>query len=160
MKDIEIGGLLLQKYYEHRRQGFYLTTPEDFNGQLTKEEVLYVSDQLGQQGLLAWKPLRSLSGLEAGMGQISASGVDVVEGARTPPIAIQFQNITVSDSSNVAICDSNVQTVNIQIDKIMQGIDNSPAAAGEKEEAKSLLQKFPAHPLVSTILGAAVKAMV
>ena len=56
MKDIEIGGLLLQKYYEHRRQGFYLTTPEDFNGQLTKEEVLYVSDQLGQQGLLAWKP--------------------------------------------------------------------------------------------------------
>ena len=42
----------------------------------------------------------------------------------------------------------------------MQGIDNSPATAGEKEEAKSLLQKFPAHPLVSTILGAAVKAMV
>jgi hypothetical protein len=115
---------------------------------------------LGQHGLLEWTPIKSDFGLINGMGQISASGVDVVEGAKTPPIAIQFQNITVSGSSNVAIGDSNVQTVNIQIDKIVQAIDNSPGAAVEKEEAKSLLRKFLAHPLVSTIVDAAVKAMV
>jgi len=160
MKDIEIRGLLLQKYYEHRREGSYLPTPEDFKGQLNHEEILYVSDQLGQHGLLKWTPARAFSGLVGGMGEISASGIDVVEGARKPPIAIQFQNITVSGSSNVAIGDSNVQTVNIQIDKIIQAIDHSSASAGEKQEAKSLLQKFLAHPLVSTIVSAAVKAMV
>lgn len=80
MKDHEIQRLLLEKYYEMRRQGFALPTPDDFGGKLTQEDILYCSDQLGQLGLIDWKPLREGQRIIAGMGRINAHGIKVVEG--------------------------------------------------------------------------------
>jgi hypothetical protein len=48
MKDTEIRGLLLRKYYERRRNGLVGLTPDDFDGQLSQEEILWVSSQLGE----------------------------------------------------------------------------------------------------------------
>ena len=155
MKDTEIRGLLLQKYYEIRRQDYSLPSPEAFGGDLSKEDILYVSDQLGQHGLIEWKPLKAdVGGLVGGMGRITAYGIDVVENTATAPIAIQFSqpNINIS-GSNVAIGDSNTQTLNIQFDKIVQAIDHSSASDAEKKEAKSLLTKFLEHPLVKKLLA-------
>ncbi len=155
MKDIEMRGMVLQKYYEMRRSGYCFPKPEDFDGKLSKEDILHISDQLGEHRLINWKPVKVMTGLASGMGKISALGIDVVEGANKPPIAIQFsqQNITVTGSSNIAIGNSNTQTVNVQADKIIQAIDHSSASDGEKEEAKSLWEKCLDNPLLSKILG-------
>jgi hypothetical protein len=65
----------------------------------------------------------------------------------------QSRHITVHSSSNVQIGNANVQDVSIEIEKVIAGIDSSPAPESEKTEAKSLLKKFLEHPLVASIAG-------
>jgi geranylgeranyl pyrophosphate synthase len=90
------------------------------------------------------------------MGKISASGVDVVEGTATAPITITLHDhsISVSQSSNVQIGDSNTQGMKVRIDKLIAAVDHSQASATEKAEAKSLLEKLASNPLVKAVLGA------
>lgn len=157
MKDTEIRGLLLSKYYERRRDGMVSFEPSDFGGQITREDILHVSSQLGEHGLIHWRPLESLNtGLIAGMGKISASGIDVVEGESTSPIAIHLsdQSVNISGSVGVTVGNNNQQTISVQLQELVEAIDKGSGSDEEKREAKSRLQAFLAHPLVSALVGA------
>ena len=162
MRDNELRGLILQKYYDKRRDGFFQWTAEDFKDlpdtiKFDAVELFRVCDQLGEHGLIEWQGLYDGKGQTiGGWGKISALGVDVIEGHAKSPISItidQSQYVIVQKSSNVQIGDANIQDVSIQIDKLISAIEQSKASEREKAEAKSLLKKFLEHPLVTSILG-------
>lgn len=67
------------------------------------------------------------------------------------------QNINInSANATVQIGDHNTQHITSAIQELAQKIDSSSASGVEKEEAKSLLQKFISHPLVTSIVGSAI----
>jgi hypothetical protein len=157
MKDNEIRGLLLKKYYEKRREPHFQPKPEDFAGQLTTGDILAVSEQLAQHGMLDWRSTSTMRDPERGrgMGRITATGVDVVEGNTSPPIAIHLQNVSVhsSPNANVIMGDENTQNINANIDAIIRAINEGRGTDEQKAEAKSLLKRFVEHPLTAAIAG-------
>lgn len=158
MKDNEMRGLLLRKYYERRREQYIDLQPTDFTGALTKEDILYVSQQLYEHGLIEWTTSRGgAGGIMEGRGHITASGVDVVENEGVgAPIKITFDQSThysVQSSSGVQIGNANTQGDSLNLNQLIDAIDNSNAPAREKQEAKSRLAAFLKHPLVTTIAG-------
>ena len=114
MKDYEIRGLLLQRYYERRREGIQALEPAEFGGKLDKDEINHVSVQLMEYGLIDGEKAESMDqGLQEVFGRITAQGVDVVEGTARAPISINLtedKSITVTGSHGVVIGDSNTQT--------------------------------------------------
>lgn len=159
MKDNEIRGLVLQKYYDKRRQGFFQWSKEDFADlpptvDIDSADLFRACDQLAEHGLIEWKPLRGRGQTVGGVGKITAFGVDVIEGESKPPISITLDHsISVHGSSNVQIGSHNVQDVSVEIGKLIAAINDSTATEAEKAEAKSLLRKFLEHPLVASVVG-------
>lgn len=162
MKDSELRGLILQKYYDKRRDGWFQWQAEDFSDvpdtvDFDAVDLFRACDQLAENGLIDWKPLRDhVNQTIGGVGKISAAGVDVIEGNVDPPISIvldQSHHVAVHHSSNVQIGNENVQGVTIHFEKLIAAIDKSSASEKDKREAKSLLKKFLEHPLVSSIAG-------
>jgi hypothetical protein len=166
MKDNELRGIVLQKYYEKRRDGIFQwfeCTDEESGASFSQvgEDLMRICDQLGEHGLIDWTPSQDgMGNTVAGFGKISAFGVDVVEGTAKSPITITFvnqgQHIHISNSSNVQIGDSNSQHVSHRVGQFENAIDNSNYSAIEKMEAKSLLAKISENPLLNTIIGSAV----
>lgn len=121
MKDGDLRGIVLEKFYEVRNQQPRMVNPLSLPGldsiEPDQNRLLNICEQLGEYGLIHWQ---SLSGLTTvgGMGKISASGVDVVEGTAPAPITVTFHDhsISVSQSSNVQIGDSNTQDVKLRIE--------------------------------------------
>ena len=70
------------------------------------------------------------------------------------------QNITIHGAQSVQIGDFNTQNVINSIHALKNQIESSNGSPEEKEEAKTLLQKFISHPLVASILGAAAGAII
>lgn len=159
MKDTQLRGIILAKYYERRRGQIFTPKPEDFDPPIAIEDILAISDQLGQHGLIEWKVLKSFGGISAGFGKISAFGIDVVEGEATPDIKVEFvqnKTINVSGSSNVVIGDHNQMSVTQHISELARVIDNSGGTPEQKAEAKGLLRRLVEHPLVAAVAGGAV----
>lgn len=157
MKDSEFRGIVLRQFYEmrHVKDMLQLSDLNDLS-QGNENQLANICDQLGEQGLIEWKPLRGMGRTVAGMGKISAYGVDVIEGSRTPPIALTINDhsVRVSGSQHVQVGSGNTQGVTISIDKLVAAIDHSSASADEKAEAKSLLAKLGSNPIVLKVLGA------
>jgi hypothetical protein len=157
MNDNEIRGLLLRKYYERRRDSLFQPKPEDFSGQLTTSDILAVSAQLAEHGLIDWRSTSTMSDTERGrgLGKITAAGIDVVEGAAPAPIAIRLQNVTVqgSPNANIIVGDSNTQNISANIEAIIRAINEGKGTDAQKADAKSLLKRFVDHPLVAAIAG-------
>jgi len=164
MKDNEIRGVLLQRYYDRRREQYIDIEPDELPVPITKDDILYVSSQLADHGLIEFKPALSGQGqIVAGRGHILAPGVDVVENEGAgAPIQISFDqstNITVENSSNVQLGKGNIQGETINIQKLVMAIDDANASQKEKQEAKSKLEQFLNHPLVKAILGSITKTI-
>jgi hypothetical protein len=144
MRDNELRGVILQKYYDKRRDGFFQWTAEDFKDvpntiKFDAVDLFRVCDQLGEHGLIEWQGLQDGKGQTiGGWGKISAFGVGVIEGNAKSPVSITLDQ---------------VQDFSVQIDKIVHAIEQSKASEHEKIEAKFLLKKFLEHPLVTSILG-------
>jgi hypothetical protein len=158
MKDTQLRGVILAKYYERRRGQIFTPKPEDFDPPIAIEDILAISDQLGQHGLIEWKVLKTV-GISAGFGKISAFGIDVVEGEATADIKVEFvqnKTINVSGSSNVVVGDHNQMSVTQHIAELARVIDNSGGTPEQKAEAKGLLLRLVEHPLVASIAGGAV----
>ena len=158
MKDTELRGLILQKYYDRRREGYFQWSSDDFKDStgFDATDLFRVCDQLGEHGLIDWKPLHGQGGTIGGAGRISAFGVDVIEEGTQPPISITFDhshNVTVTGSSNVQVGNSNIQGITVQIESLIRAIDASTSSDTHKTEAKSLLKKFLEHPVVAAIVG-------
>jgi len=121
MKDGDLRGIVLEKFYEVRNQQPNMVNPLSFPGlnsiEPDQHRLLNICEQLGDYGLIRWKSLGGLTAV-GGMGKISASGVDVVEGTARSPITVTFHDhsVSVSQSSNVQIGDSNTQDVKVRID--------------------------------------------
>jgi hypothetical protein len=160
MKDNELRGLILRKYYNKRREGLFQWSDDDFKDlpetvEFDAVDLFRVCDQLGEHGLIEWEGLQDGQGQTiGGIGKISAYGVDVIEGHAKPPISVmidQSHHISVTESSNVQIGSSNVQDIAVHFEKLVAAINDSSAPSAQKEEAKSLLKKFLEHPLVISV---------
>lgn len=164
MKDAEIRGLLLQMFYNHREVAMFQPLPEHFGGTLTEAQIVRISVQLKDQGLVDG-PMQ-WGGLDGGgyaFGNITAFGADVVEGATPSPIALTFVNnsVNISNSSGihgVIAGNNNQQTVSQCVAELARIVDSSSASPAEKAEAKSRLRSFLEHPLVAAVAGAAATA--
>ena len=161
MNDNDLRGLILRKYYDRRREGWIQWKSEDFQDvaeDFSAADLFSVCDQLGQQGLIDWKGLQDNSGVTIdGRGKISAYGIDVIEGKRPSPIAINLDysdhSISVSSSSNVQVGSGNVQNISLHVQEIWDAIDAAGVPQQKKEEAKTAFQKFLDHPAVTAVLG-------
>lgn len=159
MKDTQLRGIILAKYYERRRGQLFTPKPEDFDPPIAIEDILAISDQLGQHGLIEWTVLKNFGGISAGLGKISAFGIDVVEGEATPDIKVEFvqnKTINVTGSSNVVVGDHNQMSVTQHIAELARVIDNSNGTPEQKAEAKGILRRLVEHPLVASVVGGAV----
>ena len=155
MKDSEIRGLILQWYYDRRRESWSLPEPDDLGHGLTEQDILHVADQLSEHNLLEWKKLGSHGEIRAGMGKINAFGIDVVEGDNKSDLKIEFvqnKTVNISGSNNVVVGNNNVATQSVR--DLINAIESSTGTVAQRSEAKSLLRKFLEHPLVAAVAGA------
>jgi hypothetical protein len=167
MDDNDLRGLVLNKYYRKRRDGWVQWKSEDFQdveADFTAADLFSVCDQLGQHDLIEWKGLEDNSGVTInGRGKITAFGIDVVEKKQAPPISINFDygdhSIAVSSSSNVQIGSGNIQNVSLHVQKLWEAIQAAEASPEKKEEAKTALRKFLEHPAVTAVLGGLASAV-
>ena len=158
MKDNEIRGLLLGKYYERRREQYIDLQSSDFGEVIAKKDILCVSQQLYEHGLIEWTVALGETGqIMDGRGHITASGVDIVENEGIgAPIKITFDQSThysIQSSSGVQIGNANKQGDSVNLSQVIDAINNSAAPAKDKAEAKSRLLAFLKHPLVTTLVG-------
>jgi hypothetical protein len=157
MKDSDLRGIVLQKFYDARHKIAWF----DLNALSTHVQADFVQlanvcDQLGQHGLIEWRAIESLGGTVGGAGKITARGVDVIEGTATAPITITLhdQSIKVTGSINTQIGNSNQQKIEIQISSLMNAIDSMDASKEERTKAKGLLEQILTNPLVAAAIGA------
>ena len=157
MKDKQIRTIVLQKFYEKRREGIYQPSPDEFTGDPDYVAVMHICDQLSEHGLIDWKPLRMRGMTVQGAGKITALGVDVIESeGRTAPVEFAFpvsQHFTFNSPSNVQVGNNNIQNVQQVFNDLLRKIDSLDATDEEKAEAKGLVRSLLKHPLVSSILG-------
>lgn len=93
MKDNELRGVILERLYEYRHHEprFHSWTNSDLAALGVGENVLFgICDQLGEHGLIEWKPVRGLNGTYGGMARVTAHGVDVVERTGSSNLSISF----------------------------------------------------------------------
>jgi hypothetical protein len=156
MKDGEARGIILQKFYDARHKIDWLSL-EALRTHVVMDHVQVpnICVQLSQHGLIDFKPMYAHGGIVTGMGKITASGVDVIEGNSVAPIAITIhdQSISVAGSTHVQIGNANISNVSLDIKKLIAAIDHSTASDGEKADAKSLIEKITNNPLVVAVLG-------
>lgn len=158
MKDVELRGIILGKYYERRRNQQFLPKSDDFDPFIGSEDILAISDQLAEHRLLDWKAIRRHGRIVVGLGKITAFGIDVVEGEATSDIRIEFvqnKNVNVTGSSNVVVGNYNNLTINQHVLELARLIDNTDGTVEQKTEAKSLLRRFMEHPLITSVAGGA-----
>jgi hypothetical protein len=167
MNDNDLRGLVLQKYYQKRREGWIQWKSEDFQdveADFAAADLFSVCDQLGQHGLIDWKCVEDNSGaILDGRGKITAFGIDVVEKKQASPISVNFDysdhSIAISSSSNVQIGSGNIQGLSIHVQKLWDAIEAAAAPLEKKEEAKTALRKFLEHPAVTAVLGGLASAI-
>ena len=158
MKDTELRGLVLQVFYDARHKIPWL----EFNalmshmmGPADTTQVSNVCDQLAQHRLIDWRALGADGVRAAALGKITAMGVDVIEGTARSPISITLHDhrITVTGSTGVIVGDGNRQDIRMDVGKIVSAIDRSSVSEGEKEEAKSLLERVASNSTLWTALA-------
>jgi hypothetical protein len=168
MKDNEIRGIILQWFYEHRKEGKITPKQEDFNSSIQGNDISRICKQLNEYKLINWEGIYKFDKwsqppkLILMHGEISAKGIDVIEKEGHPsPIGITFtQNISVNQSQGVQIGSNNIQTFDYSIGQLILQIDRSQATDEEKREAKSKLKLLLENPLIASIIGAGITALI
>jgi hypothetical protein len=154
MQEPDLRGLLLEKYYQRRKERLIGLVPSDFDGKLNEHEIQNIAGQLADHGLIHWRPNMGHGGIGGGMGTITAAGVAVVEGQAPAPIEIHLSQSRVCQSpasSGAMPAGETIQSVAIAIDRLAQAIDASDASDADKRTAASLLRSFQEHPLLRTM---------
>lgn len=163
MKDSELRGYILQHYYDRRREDFLLPPKAaDLEVQVTEEDIIQVCGQLCEQNLLK-RDRNGIYGLTTQhhyiyKHEINAFGIDVVEGAVTPAIKVEFvqhNNNTVTITGSTGVNNIIGSNNTLTLPELVKAVESADATPQEKEEAKTLLREFLEHPLVSAIAGGA-----
>ncbi|MGD0827959.1 MAG: hypothetical protein ABSA09_07710 [Desulfobaccales bacterium] len=58
MKDNELRGVILEKFYEKRREGIIRPNPVDFNPPIPPQDLYRICEQLDQHDLIEFKPVQ------------------------------------------------------------------------------------------------------
>jgi len=159
MKDSELRGIVLKKFYQERGKDKYFPKVEDFP-ENDIDSIFRISSQLKEHGLLkVWKSVGRPA--TNGFGEISADGVDVIEGTKETRLAISITNNNhnvsvgnISNSSSLAIGSGNTISIENNINEIVEALKASGSSDEEIQGALKLLKKFITHPLVNTMVGA------
>jgi hypothetical protein len=137
MTDGELRGIVLKKFYDLRTKPGMVNAvalPDLQAIEPDQYRLHIICEQLREHGLIKGVSLDSHSTFGS-MGNITASGVDVVEGTARAPITVTLHDhrISVSQSSNVQIGDSNTitQTTGIQPGELMKFVTEIAAHLGE-----------------------------
>jgi hypothetical protein len=77
--DPKLRRIILDKYYERRRDGWVSLEPADFGDEIAKSEILRVSQQLHDRSLIEFRSMRGDDQAQVGRGRITGFGVDAVE---------------------------------------------------------------------------------
>ena len=120
MKDGELRGIVLEKFYELRNRPDMVNVPslpEMVALDSDPYRLVRICEHLGEKALIEWESVNSHSSV-GGFGKITAYGVDVIEGTTQPPftMALHDHRISISHSSNVQIGNSN--TINQGLGKL------------------------------------------
>ena len=73
-----------------------------------------------------------------------------------PSKQMTSNTFTFNNSNGIQIGNHNNQQLQITIKQLVEKIESSESSEAEKSEAKSLLNNFLCHPLVSAIIGGAM----
>src|SRR5271156_1257746 len=95
MKDAELRGIVLQKFYDARHKVDWLqfdALMSHITSSTNKTEVTNICEQLNQHGLIDWRPRTSKGTAGTVIGKITAAGVDVIEGTARAPITIVMRD--------------------------------------------------------------------
>ena len=160
MTEGELRGLLLEKYYQRRKERLIGLVPSDFDGKLNEHDILNIAGQLADHGLIYWRPNTGHGGVGGGMGTITAAGVDAVEGRAPAPMEIRFSrdgSALGSASPQVAPANDTRQGIGVAIERLAQAIEEADASAANKRAATSLLRAFQEHPLLRIIAQGAAE---
>lgn len=109
MKDFELRAIVLEKFYQERRKVSKIWGEAGLPQSMSPDDFFDICSQLAEHGLISWKPMRDGLHIKGGVGKITASGIDVIEGKAKAPIAIVFDQriISITDSDNVQVGNSN-----------------------------------------------------
>ena len=142
MRDSELRGIILETLYNQRR-GDLVSLDQELGGlRVPNGATESIIRQLEKKGLIE-RPFKASSGL--GNGRITQDGIDVIEGKRSPPLSILFQNITILKSQSGT---GNIHKLSDT--KLNVGIDHSLLGQGKQKSAfvwirrwaKDVLEKF------------------
>jgi hypothetical protein len=160
--DKQIRGVVIKRLYERRNDNhgtpvmLQISEFPDYG----YVELQRICRQLEEQNLIDWTPMMSGGGENVGHARLTASGIDIAEGNREPPIAITLdQSVNVHNSQNVAIGNDNTQHWQGQFEALIKQIDASTSSPAEKQQAKSILKALLSNPIVAAIAGASVGAL-
>ena len=163
MKDHELRGIVLERFYARRGEGIVVLTKDDFDDDYSHSEIDRVCSQLEDKGLVKnWHRSSVGMGPNYGIGELTAAGSEVVEGVRESPFSLTFNDnkkINISSSENIQIGDNNTQHISTHVEQLLLSIESSSATPEQKEEAKSQLKKFLEHPAVVATIGSLVGAV-
>jgi hypothetical protein len=154
--DILLRGLVLQSFYDKREYGVFLSPSTAWvGGKAPIEEVYRICSQLREHNLIKWQPFQS----GGGIGQITAYGSDVIEGAKTSDIALQVTHnyTTIANSNNVIVGDQNVQIIQAAFDEIAHAIECYNGTDSEKAKSKSLFTQLLNSPVFAQVVGQATR---
>jgi hypothetical protein len=143
MNEIELRGLMLEKYYQRRRERLIGLVPSDFGGRLSEHDILRIAGQLADHGLIHWRPGHGQGGGAGGMGTITAAGIDAVEGKTPAPLEIRF-----SQPGYRPAAAAGRESVAGALERLARAINDSAASAADKRSASALLCAFRQHPLL------------
>ncbi len=147
MRDDELRGAILQRLYDYRHRGIVQLT--DILAAVYPVEPLLVtsiSEQLAQAGLIEWKTSKSM-GAVGGIGRITVTGIDVVEGRREPSILLSLRDRGVVGGAAVP-------SSPLQVDKALAAIDKASAPEAAKVAARTLIRQLSGNSLAWSAIGA------
>lgn len=157
MKDTELRAIVLNWYYEKRRDVMVMPDAHAFNPPLLGRDLYAICGQLGENGLLNWKQV-------LGIGKITAAGIDAVESqGASSALPMSFQagpQFTFNGQANVQVGNQNTQSIVQTFETMIERIDSSAATPEDKAEAKSRLASFLSHPLVISVAGGVAQGLV
>ncbi len=163
MTDNELRSIILQKFYDRRKEVAWINLkPDDFAPAIFPEDLYRICEDLNQYGLIKYKSMKIAAGIIGGLGKITGYGVDAIESeGASSPIGMTFtQNISISTSHGIQIGNHNVQSFISSVEQLIHQIDESNSAQEEKKEAKSRLLAFLTNPLVTSIIGGAAGGLI
>ena len=155
MRDVELRGAILQRFYDYRYRGILqLTDIVEAVGPIEALLAASINEQLAKAGLIEWKTSKTMAGV-GGIGRINALGVAVVEGHREPPIPLLLHGRVVGATrGGVRKTGAPTSATPLVLDKALAAIDQANSPQEEKAAAKLLIRQLGANPLAWSALGA------